>query len=260
MTSELSCFLLFFTFSLSLQPLFLSPSLHLLLFSEEYGLVYGQLWSPQLLLARPLIDLVGWRGCDGVTLFSTCLLSAFCHPFWLENEWKLTDCVLQAVRRHRRGQVWQFTPQAFKPQSLFISLFIFFICSDSQSEHELTAMLKRLMHTVIMTKDAHLLLFRTHFSHNVSFRSWVQLGYSPSISRVRNLASLSCHVVLNATTARTVTFVSDEWCKIYLQCWCDMLMWVLNYKWHVSSEAQDLTLHNISISRQVKKKIWWYDI
>lgn len=101
MTSELSCFLLFFTFSLSLQPLFLSPSLHLLLFfGEEYSLVQGQLWSPRLLLAQAAdrfrrMERV-WRSDFVRYLPSVCLLPP--SPGWKKKEWKLNWLRVKKLR------------------------------------------------------------------------------------------------------------------------------------------------------------------
>ena len=61
MTSELSCFLLFFTFSLSLRPLALCHSLSL----PEVKCTVLYVDASDVLSACALIDLGGWRGCDG---------------------------------------------------------------------------------------------------------------------------------------------------------------------------------------------------
>lgn len=91
---HVSCYFSFFLFHFGL-------SLFSSLWGEVYGHTCGHKRSPQPLLASALIDLVGWRGCDGQSDFVQYLPSVGL-PLWVEKEWKLTEyCVSEGGRRQR---------------------------------------------------------------------------------------------------------------------------------------------------------------
>lgn len=127
MTSDLSCFLLFFTFSLSFQSLALCHTFPLF----ELMCIHGHKWRSQLLLACALMDLVGSRGCDGWSDFVQHLPSVGSRLGGKKKK-KKTDWKLCVRRREKTEEEGKYTMPPQVPVASVIG-FIFIVVSGCPS-------------------------------------------------------------------------------------------------------------------------------
>lgn len=159
----------FFSFHYSL-------SLSVTLFLSLWWSVWSCTWTPVKALSlswpRALIDLIGWRGCDGRSDFVQYLPSVGFSSLGgkrMKSDWK------RCVRSTVKGKLYS---------SLSVQLFL--TSTSSWSQHKLAALFKR---QVKKKKNlSHLFLIQTRFSHSKSFMFWLKWGIYPSASRVSDLA------------------------------------------------------------------------